>query len=629
MAVDRPPEPIYRFGSFEFDAAKCELRKNGGLRTLQKKPCQALQLLLERAPDVVSRDELAAWLWGDRRYADFEDRLNHVISRLRTVLTDASSDSIFIATSHGIGYRFVYPVTVARSPDRGTSVAPPRALRPLERITRIHRPGWLVAGALSIALLAVLFGGQTSRNEVDYRGLSNGKPSVAILQFINLTGQAEYDYLTAALREGVIADLTRVGTLQVSSLGEIASAPGTGDADYVMRSALLSSETTDSLRLTARLMSTDQSRTVWSSEFRRNEESLDQFQTRATAELIAELQGHLLPPEEQRLAMLQPTTPRVEMLHQQGRELLRKGLVDEAVEKLEQVIKLDPDRALAHSDLARALLHMGWYTAAESVNVMPAARVAALRARQLDASLAEPYLVLANVTAFFEWQWAEAEQLYEQAIARNPTYAATYLDYAAYLLVTGRVEEGIEYIERAEEVDPLSASTHGQAAVLYHYLSDWQRTQHHLELALAIEPGNIFWRVNQGCTYIFQGRLDMGASTISQLRTEVPNHPLPMVIDAYYHAVIRDDAEAAALLDAIHDDALPSMPQLLKAAVYAELDRPGEAMDLLEDAYEKRLVALPFTVLHPTHAPLRSDPRHADLLRRMGLQPSETGGGAI
>ena len=629
MAVDRPPELTYRFGSFEFDAAKCELRKNGGLRTLQKKPCQALQLLLERAPDVVSRDELAASLWGDRRYADFEDRLNHVISRLRTVLSDAFSDSIFIATSHGIGYRFVYPVTVVCLPDRETSVASLRALRPLERITRVHRPHWFAAGALSIALLAVWIGGQTSRNEVDYRGLSNGKPSVAILQFINLTGQAEYDYLTAALREGVIADLTRIGALQVSSQSGTASAPGASDADYVMRSALLSSETTGSLRLTARLTSTDQLRTVWSSEFRRNEESLDQFQTRATVELIAELQGHLLPPEEQRLAMLQPTTPRVEMLHDQGRELLRKGLVDEAVEKLEQVIKLDPDRALAHSDLARALLHMGWYTAAESANVMPLAEMAALKARELDASLAEPYLVLANVTAFYEWQWAEAEHLYTQAIERNPTYAAAYLDYAAYLLVTGRVEEGIANIEQAVEVDPLSASTHGQAAVLYHYLSDWQRTHWHLELALEIEPGNIFWRVNQGCTYLFQGRLERSASTISKLRNEVPNHPLPMVIDAYYHATIHDDAQATALLDAIRDDSLPSMPQLLKAAVYAALDRPGEAMDLLEDAYDKRLIALPFTVLHPTHAPLRSDPRHADLLRRMGLQPSETGGGAI
>ena len=114
---------------------------------------------------------------------------------------------------------------------------------------------------------------------------------------------------------------------------------------------------------------------------------------------------------------------------------------------------------------------------------------------------------------------------------------------------------------------------------------------------------------------------EKGEALISQVRRAAPNEPAPKVIEAIFRALIEQEDRANLLLGEIRYSPLPSLSELMRAPIYIALDRKDDALATLEKAYEMRLVALPFTILRPAHAPLRSDPRHQDLLRCIGLRP--------
>ena len=212
-----------------------------------------------------------------------------------------------------------------------------------------------------------------------------------------------------------------------------------------------------SLRLAAILVSDGTERLVWSDNIDRSNMTIDEFQSAAVDAISMQVLRSLLPNEKTRLALTQPSTSETAQIHRAGREALQAGLLNEAIEHFNSITERSPGNALAYSDLARALIHKGWYTAVPSMDVVPRAKVAALAALEMDPSLAEPYLALANTSAFYDWDWARAEELYRSAIHRNPAHAPIYLDYAAYLFVVGRTDEGIAQLRQAELVDPISS----------------------------------------------------------------------------------------------------------------------------------------------------------------------------
>ena len=122
-------DALFRFGDFQFDSAARELWRNGRKQQLSSKCATLLYLLLESAPRPVSRDGLAEALWGNRKYADFDDRLNHVVSRLRRSLSDSADHPHYIQTAHGLGYRMMAPVSTVRTeePERWTRTIAVRA----------------------------------------------------------------------------------------------------------------------------------------------------------------------------------------------------------------------------------------------------------------------------------------------------------------------------------------------------------------------------------------------------------------------------------------------------------------------------------------------------------------------
>src|SRR5262245_24139591 len=225
------PEPIktspaFRFGAFELDDRARELHKEGVRIRLQEQPFRLLQILLQRAGDVVTRAELRQKLWPSSVYVDFDHGLNNAIARLREVLGDAAGTPCFIETLPRVGYRFICPV-VAESPPAvalnaiASEISDQHAVMPNQRADVARwsrrRPAFfagLVAVSIVLGLLGYLW---LTRQSVDEARTANAPrgPSIAVLPFVNLSGGEDNEVFADGLTEELVTKLAGIGGLKV------------------------------------------------------------------------------------------------------------------------------------------------------------------------------------------------------------------------------------------------------------------------------------------------------------------------------------------------------------------------------------------------------------------------------
>jgi TolB-like protein/DNA-binding winged helix-turn-helix (wHTH) protein len=197
-----------RFGVFEADFRSGELRKNGVKVKLHAQPLAVLKILLERAGDIVPREELQQKLWGNNTFVDFEHGLNKTINKLRDALSDKADTPRYIETLPRRGYRFIAPVT---TPTPEAEPSPGR-----EPKSKSHFALWAAAFAVLIACGVYWFG---FRNRAQRAAAVPTKAMLAVLPFENLSGDDSEDYFADGLTEEMIAQL---GQLQPTNLGVIA-----------------------------------------------------------------------------------------------------------------------------------------------------------------------------------------------------------------------------------------------------------------------------------------------------------------------------------------------------------------------------------------------------------------------
>ena len=648
----------YQFGPFELSTRAHELRKQGRKLKLRPQAYQILLLLLEHAGEVVTREQVRDRVWASDTFVDFEHGLNTAVKELRGVLADSAQEPRYIETLPKLGYRLIAAVERIAGPASAESAATGASIpasqgsgqelsSPLPPRTW-PRKSWALAAIAVVAGAAIVFsyGWVRSRTAKGGEKAAEAKTRstrlmLAVLPFENLTGDAAQDYFSDGLTEEMIAQLGRldpehVGVIARTSvmhykhtqepLDQIGRELG---VQYVLEGSVR--RDSGRVRVTAQLVQVRDQASVWTREYDRDLIGLLDLQAEIAREIAKEM-GVTLGSGLKAPATATAVKPdraagvyEAYDLYLKGRYYWNKRTADgfgRAADYFQKAIAKDPQFPRAYAGLANTYGLMSTWGVAAPREVMPKARAAALRALELDDSLAEAHVSLALIAENFDYDWTKAENEFRRAIELNPEYATAHQWFAEYLSWQGRFDEALAESEQARQLDPLSliiATDHG--AILC-FARQYDRAIEHLRAVVEMDPGFARARQIMALSYTHQGKFAEAFAVLEgQPKQEDELSAWPWAWKAYVYGRWGREPEARTALAKVEETARlsgsdPALPLLI---AYLGMGRADQSMALLEKAYQERSNAVVGMKVAPWFDFLRSDPRFQELLNRAGL----------
>jgi len=625
---------FYEFGPFRLDPLKRRLMRDGEPVRLTPKALELLLVLIEAGGRTVEKDELLEKVWAGTIVE--ENNLNQNITALRKSLGDSRQDSQYIATIPGIGYRFVAEVRSVDdvAPQRhkeGHKEEPP--LVPVAETNagktsrgRFLRYAVVIVFPLIVAVLA-------------YAWYTRKKPtppavtSIMVLPLENLTNDPEQEYFADGMTDALIGEVAKIGGLHVisrtssmhykktkKSLAEIAREI---KVDVVVEGTVQRSG--DRVVIRAQLIHAPTDRHLWVRDYEREMRDVLNLQSEIAQNIAREVQINLTPAEQLRLTSRHPVRPKAFDDYLQGRYLYwnrrTPDNLNKAIEHFQNAIKEDPNFALAQIGLADAYNALGsvMFGSLPPMEARRRAEEAATKALALDADLAEAYSVLGYVK-HYNWNWTGAEQDFKRAIELNQNYANAHNFYAGYLMGTGRINESIAAADRARELDPFSLAISAQRGFLLENARRYDEAIAQLRNVIEMDPNHYqaYWIL--GHTYAANKQFDE-AIAASQKAVDLSGRaPGALGMLGLAYGLANRKAEANKVLDELLK--LNETRYVTPAALvnlYIGLGDKDKAFEWLEKAFQERSNYVAYLKVFPIADPLRSDPRYADLLRRVGL----------
>ncbi len=569
-----------RFGDFELDVGAPELRLRGGAVRLQPQPLRILALLASSAARIVSREEIRSEIWGEGTYVDFDQGLNFSIRQIRGALGDDSESPRYIETLPRRGYRFIARV-------EELSPAVPRS--------------------------------------------PSGKLTLAVMPFVNLTGDPEQEYFSDGLTEEMITQLgrlhpERLGVISRTSAMRYKHAESGVDqigrelgVDYILEGSVRSAS--NRVRITVQLIQVADQTHLWADSYDRELRDILALQSDVSRAVAATIHLRLTRQEQSRLEDAQPVDPEIFQLYWKGRYWWNKETeqnLRKSITYFQQAIERGPDSALAYSGLADSYLRLLDKHHLPPKDATALAREAAERALGLDETLAEVHSSLGHIQ-LHELDCRAAEERFRRAIELNPSYATAYFYYANCLLALGRGEEAIAAARRSLALDPVSPAAEINVATMLYYAGELAQAIEHSERALELEPNWADAYETIGKVYV-ERRLHRDA--ISALRKAVslsgrtPRHLADL---GHAYAAAGKKREAMRILGELTRFANEKgFGAYDVALIHCALGDRGQALQWLSKAYEERSGRMPFLGVDPRMKPLSSEARFRALTARIG-----------
>ena len=643
---------ILHFGVFEVDLKACEIRKHGVRLKLSEQPFQVLAVLLESPGEIVTRDDMRSRLWPGDTFVDFDHGLNNAVMRLREVLGDSSENPRFVETIPRRGYRFIAPVAGQFPPGKLDSqirngpvpvpVEEPGRTEPLLDDVRSEAAGgrWEPAARFVVVgtaiLLACIIGAialYLYRRAAAGEILLPHNKSLVVLPLENLSGDKDQEYFADGMTDDLIANLAKIHSLRVISrstamtykgrhkpLSQIASEL---NVDAVVEGTVL--RVGDRVRITAELVQVSTDRHLWADTYESQMGDILALQNRVSSAIVNEIRINLTPEDQKRLAKNPAVAPEAYENYLKGRYYWNKRSdenLTRAIGYFEDATHQAPNYSLAYAGLADcyAIISAEIFGTMSAEQAAPKAKAAALRALELDPTLAEAETSLATVSFNYDWNWSAAAAGFAKAIRDNPSYATAYQRYSLYLMAMGRPDDSVEQINKARELDPLSISINFSLGWRFYMARQYDRAIQQLRDTLEMDPSYELPHLVLGLSYAKKG--DFGLA-IPELRKAVElSHGTPLMTSALANAYARSGnmTEAQRLLAELSSESKKQyVSPYYFAVVYVGLGKPEEAIDWLEKAFLDRSNGLVFLKAEPGLDDLRSNPRFVALQQKLSF----------
>ncbi|MDT5120761.1 MAG: eukaryotic-like serine/threonine-protein kinase [Acidobacteriota bacterium] len=561
---------------------------------------------------------------------DLEDLLREMESEPETVRNLAPD----IGGSTVAASRDAQAITETKSEPTGRN-SEAQAARPtsgaeylVTEIKRHKRGAVVIVALVLLSIVAVVFGirhfGQTSTTD------KAAIDSIAVLPFVNSSGDKDTEYLSDGITETLINSFTRIPSLRVIARSTAFRYKGRDiEPQQVGKelnvSAILTGKVLqrgEALNIQVDLIDATNGSEIWGEQYNGKASEILDTQRRIARDVSDRLRLKLTGAQQQQLTKGSTSNTEAYQLYLKGRYHLNKSTEEgykRSIDYFQQAIAIDPNYAQAYAGIADAyLLAADWYLSNREANEK--AKAAATRALEIDDTLAEGHVSMGTVRMFYDWNWSETEKEFRRAIELNPNYADAHEIYSLYLgAVQGRHSEAIAEAKQAVQLNPLSLSANGALTDALTFARQYDQAIEQCRKTIELDQN--FWWAHQQLSGLYErkGQFPEAIAELQKAR-QLDNNPLILAKLARAYALSGKRAEALKLIDELKELSRQRyVSSTFVAEIYAALGERDKAFEWLEKGYDERSIGMLFLINDPILDSFRTDPRFQDLLRRVGL----------
>ncbi|HYP25608.1 MAG TPA: winged helix-turn-helix domain-containing protein [Blastocatellia bacterium] len=655
---------LYAFGPFRLDAAEKLLLKNDEPVPLTPKAFETLLILVQKNGSLVQKDELVAQLWPDSFVE--ENSLAQNIYLLRKALGEGPGEHAYIETVPRRGYRFIAKVTRLREDDEapaieskapvgagfeeeaGREVASEIDPGPTARAV-INRSRMLAPSLLALVALAALAAASyLLLQKVAGPPLETKPKAIAVLPFKSLGGGGNDELLGLGITDAMItkfSNLQQISVRPTSSIFKYTAAaydPSTAGRELGVDAVLEGTvqRVNDRVRVTVQLINVRDGEPLWADRFDEKFTSVFAVQDSISEQVAQALELKLNSDERRQLVKRYTENAEAYQAYVRGVFFWNKrtdGGLSRSIEYFKQAIEKDPEYALAYAGLADSYALVGYleYGLLPPREAYEHARAAAMKALELDESIAEAHSALAIVKAYRDGDWPGAELANKRAIALKANHPTVHHRYSIYLRDQGRLDEALEEIELAHKLDPLSPVIGSNLAYVLYLRRDYDRAAESCRKVLETEPEYFQSLIALGMIYEQKKMYGEAIELLGRVREQtrgrggVYYYALEALAHAQAAAGNRDEAQKLLTEMTRVSEQKKDNVEFNKAMILAGLGEVNKAFELLERDAGNWISPPPTLALDPRFDNLRVDSRYQKLMhRRFGSGVSGQGPGA-
>jgi TolB-like protein/Flp pilus assembly protein TadD len=479
------------------------------------------------------------------------------------------------------------------------------------------------------------------------------KVLIAVLPFTYVSGDSKPDYITFGLAEDT---RTKIGQLDPPHLGVIAATssrivagqpiPEIGrilNVKYVLEGSV--QRAGDQVRINVQLIQVSDQSHLWADSFTRELSDVLKVESDVSAAIARQILATLpLPPKPApavAASTVHAATPEIansrDEYHRGKFAWGGRGDLRSSIAFFEQAIHDDPSYAEAYAGLAASTAILGQVPndGIPPREAKPKAREAAQRALQLNPRLSEAHAVLGNVAMSYDWDLATAEKELRRAIELNPNAPTPHEWYCHLLIVEGHNSEALAEAHRALDLDPVNPLFHDVVAETYYFGRSYDAAIEEAQQVVKLHPGDLSAQFWLGSAYAQKKLYPQAIETFQRARQLSGDAPVMLMAYGYAQALAGNADEALSTLKKLehlrelrslptpsigagHTN-LPFIPSLYLAAIHVGLGETDDAFRDLDLAYRERVDRLVYLNVDPMADPLRSDPRFAQLMAKVGF----------
>ena len=584
---------VYKFGSFLLDQRERILLHNEEHVPLTPKAFDTLVVLLESAGRLVTKERLLEEVWPGTFVEEAVLSVN--ISTLRKALSKGGEKQSYIKTISKRGYRFTASVI---------RVAPESVVTPEPSELLITSPAKT----------------QTAKPAAN---------SLAVLPFENLSADPNFEYLSDGLTESIINGLSPLQNLRVAARNTVFRYKAKEmDPQEIGRKLGVRSIVTgrivhlgERLIFSTELIDVTNGWQMWGEQYHRGLSDILALQQELSAAICSQLKARLSREERKRLGKYYTEDPEAFHLYLKGRyhwnKYAEQGL-RKAIDYFSQAIEIDPAYALAYAGLADSHYRLSNMYAPNS-EAMPKAKAAALKALEIDETLAEAHAALGLVNMCYDWDWRAAEIEFTRAVELNPKYAMAHQRLGLFFQLQGRFDIALRELNFAVQLDPLSPQLFQSFGGTYFLMRDYNRAEKEVQKGLEIDSNYQPALYMLGRIYVQQGKFD---EAIAIFQNNVATDDAPIFKAALGSALglAGKQRSARTVLHTLEEQSKTRyVSGYHKAVIHLAVGEKNRAFTCLEEALNNRCEMMTWLKVDPAFDSIRRDLRFTKLLLKVGL----------